>query len=137
MRNHDRRGYTLIELLVVLVIMALASMIVLPALLPPRVGGRPLQSVIDDARDAAARRGEVVYLRIEPTGVWHIEGGGSPLEGDGTRGRVAPLAAVSLTLRITPSGSCAFDVRSAAAGRAVVLDPLTCTLGIPITRSNS
>lgn len=137
MRNYDRRGYTLIELLVVLLIMALVSMAVLPALLPPRMGDRTLQSVIDSARDAAAHRGEVVYLRIEPSGVWQMEAGGSRLEGDGTRGRVAPLAAVPLTLRISPSGSCDFDVPSAAAGRAVVLDPLTCTLGIPITTSSS
>jgi prepilin-type N-terminal cleavage/methylation domain-containing protein len=131
------RGYTLIELLVVLVIMGLASAIVLPALLRARSSDRPLQAVIESARDAAAQRGEMIYLRIEPTGAWHMEGGGSPLESDSAGGHIAPLAAVPLTLLISPSGSCAFDVRSAAAARALLLDPLTCTVRVAATTSSS
>ena len=137
MHIHDRRGFTLIELLVVLAIMALASAIVLPALVRPRARTQPMQSVIESARDAAAHRGEVVYLRIETNGAWHMEGGGSPLEGDSAGGRIAPVAAVPLTLRISPSGSCAFDVRSASAARLLALDPLTCTLAAPVKTSSS
>jgi prepilin-type N-terminal cleavage/methylation domain-containing protein len=133
----DRPAYTLIELLVVLVIIALASAIVLPLLLRARAGAPSLQAVVDGARDAAAHRGEIIYLRIEPTGVWHMEGGGSPLEGDSAGGRVAPVAAIPLTLLVSPSGSCAFDVRSAAATRALLLDPLTCSLRASVTTSSS
>jgi prepilin-type N-terminal cleavage/methylation domain-containing protein len=133
MRTDDRVAFTLIELLVVLAIMGLASAIVLPALLRARIGDRPIQAVIESARDAAAGRGEIVYLRIEPTGAWHMEGGGSSLEGDSTSGRIMPLAPMPLTLRISPSGSCAFDVRSAPAARALSLDPLSCTLRVTQT----
>jgi prepilin-type N-terminal cleavage/methylation domain-containing protein len=138
MRAHrDGRGYTLIELLVVLVILGLASAIVLPALFRARSRDRPLQAVIESARDAAAHRGEVIYLRIEPTGAWRMEGGGSPLESDSASGHIAPLAGVALTLLISPSGSCAFDVRSAAAARALIVDPLACTVRVPATASSS
>jgi len=137
MRTDDRTGFTLIELLVVLVIMALASAIVMPALLRGRVGGRPVQQVIETARGAAARRGEIIYLRIEPSGAWHMEGGGSPFEGDSAGGRIAPLATLPVTLVVSPSGSCAFDVRSASAARLLVLDPLTCRLRVPAPTSSS
>jgi prepilin-type N-terminal cleavage/methylation domain-containing protein len=132
-----RPAYTLIELLVVLAIIGLASSIVLPALLRARVAHQSLQDVIESARDAAAHRGEMVYLRIEPSGAWRMEGGGSPLEGDSAAGRTAPLAVTPLTLLVSPSGSCAFDVRSASAGRGVLADPLTCTLARSATTSSS
>jgi prepilin-type N-terminal cleavage/methylation domain-containing protein len=133
MRARRCSGFTLIELLVVIAIIGLASAIVLPALLQMRVGDRPLQSVIDNARYAAAHRGELVYLRIEPSGAWHLEGGEAPLEGEGTSGRIQPLATLPLTLLVSPAGSCAFDVRSASAAHALQLDLLTCTLTKPLT----
>jgi prepilin-type N-terminal cleavage/methylation domain-containing protein len=132
-----RSGYTLIELVVVIVIIGLASAIVLPALLRMQVGDRPLQSVIQNARGVAAARGEIVYLRIEPTGAWHLEVAGSTLSDDGASGRMAPLAGVPLTILVSPAGSCALDVRSASAGRVLRLDPLSCTVGLPVTASNS
>jgi type II secretory pathway pseudopilin PulG len=118
----------MIELLVVLVIMGLASAIVLPALLHSRLAEQSIQTVIENAREAAAARGEVIYLRVDPTGAWHMEGGGSPLEGDSANGHVAPFVTIPVTLQIAPSGSCAFDVRSAPAAQVVALDPLTCAL---------
>lgn len=135
-----RRGFTLLEMLVVLAIIGLASAIVLPALLRTHGADRSLQTVIENARAAAAQRGEVIYLRVEPTGAWHMEGGGSTLEHDSANGRIAPppVATAPLTLRVSPSGSCAFDVRSAAAAAVLALDPLTCTLGASrITNSSS
>jgi prepilin-type N-terminal cleavage/methylation domain-containing protein len=137
MHPYRRLGYTLIELLIVIAIMGLAAAIVLPALLPPRPDAGPLQTIIASARQAAVRRGEVIYLRIEPTGAWHMEGGGSPLEGDRIAGRIAPVATSALTLLVSPSGACAFDVRSAYAARVVRLDPLTCTVTIPLPVSSS
>lgn len=131
-----REGFTLIELIVVLAIMSLAAAVVLPAL-ARAPAGTTVQSVIESARDAAARRGEIVYLRIKPSGTWHLEGGGSPLESesDEASGRITPLAAAPLTLLVAPSGSCAFDVRSSATARGLAahglsLDPLSCTLSV-------
>jgi prepilin-type N-terminal cleavage/methylation domain-containing protein len=126
-----RRGYTLIEMLVVLVIMGLAAALVAPVLLRPTTYDRQRQltAVVQAARITAANRGEVIYVRIEPTGQWHMEGGGLPIEGDVARGRMNRLSAAPLTLIVSPIGSCAFDVRSTAAAAAVVqLDPLTCQL---------
>ncbi len=121
----------------VLAILALAFALVLPAVLRARIGDQPLQSLVECARAAAAARGEIIYLRIEPTGVWHMVGGGSPLEGDSASGRIAPVAAMPLTLLVAPSGSCAFDVRSAAAAGRIAIDPLTCTLRLPARSTSS
>jgi prepilin-type N-terminal cleavage/methylation domain-containing protein len=128
-RQH-RPGYTLLEMLVVLALMGLAAMLVLPALRTAGHRDSELQTVVTATRAAAAHRGEVIYLALEPDGTWHMEGGsGSPLEGDLTGGRIAPLATVPLTLIVSPVGSCAFDVRSTAGAAAVVtLDPLTCEI---------
>ncbi len=131
MRQRRSAGYTLIELLVVLAILALAFALVLPAVLRARIGDQPLQSLVERARAAAAARGEIIYLRIESTGAWHMTGGGSALEGDSAGGRIPPVASVPVTLLVAPSGSCAFDVRSAGAARLIALDPLTCTLRPP------
>jgi prepilin-type N-terminal cleavage/methylation domain-containing protein len=140
-RHGFAQGFTLIELIVVLAILSLVAAVTLPALLRPRSGTTPVQTVIESARDAAARRGETVYLRIDPSGRWHMEGGLSPLETDGAAGRIAPIATAPLTLLVAPAGSCAFDVRSSAAARALALDPLSCTLSVPnapaVTASSS
>ncbi|HWZ58610.1 MAG TPA: prepilin-type N-terminal cleavage/methylation domain-containing protein [Gemmatimonadaceae bacterium] len=133
----SRRGFTLIEMIVVLAVMALAVALVLPALRTPGPRTSGLQAILTSARAAAANRGELIYVRIEPTGAWHMEGGGSPLEGELTRGRIDALSTVPLTLIVSPVGSCAFDVRSAAAGAALSLDPLTCELISPPRPSSS
>ncbi len=129
-------GYTLIELIVVLAIMSLAAAVVLPALLRARTGTTPVQTVIETARDAAAHRGETIALRIDPSGTWHMHGTGSALEADSATGHITPLATAPLTLLVAPSGSCAFDVRSAAAAHGLSLDPLSCVLA-SVTASSS
>jgi prepilin-type N-terminal cleavage/methylation domain-containing protein len=121
------RGYTLIEMIVVLAIMALAATLVAPALLRSPVYDRQhqLAAVVQATRGAAADHGEVIYLRIEPNGQWHMEGA----EGAVSHGRIDPISSADLTLIVSPVGSCAFDVRSNAAAAAVVrLDPLTCEM---------
>jgi prepilin-type N-terminal cleavage/methylation domain-containing protein len=126
-----RDGYTLIEMLVVLVIMGLAAGLVAPMLLRPTTYDRQRQltAVVQAARTTAATRGEVIYVRIEPTGEWHMEGGGLAVEGDVARGRMDRLSTAPLTLIVSPIGSCSFDVRSTAAAAAIVkLDPLICEL---------
>ena len=123
-----RLAFTLIELLVVIVIMAIATALVAPAILRPfRDDRAQLSSVVASARETAAARGEIIYLRFEPSGEWYTEGGGSQIDAAITRGRVRALASVPLTLIIAPNGSCAFNVQSIpAAAAAVTLDPLTC-----------
>jgi len=126
-----RTGFTLIEMLVVLILMGLAAALVAPALIPPRRDASDLGALLGTAREAAARRGEVVYLQIEPTGRWRMEGGANPLEGTLATGWIEPFLTVPATLVVSPLGSCAFDVRSAAAAQGVALDRLTCEIRAP------
>src|SRR5947209_11990916 len=74
-RSPARPGFTLVEMLVVLILMGLAAALVAPALLVPHHHASTLNDVVAGAREAAARRGEVLSLSIEPTGLWRLEGG--------------------------------------------------------------
>ena len=115
-----RRGFTLVEMLVVLVLLGLAAALVAPAFLTTAAQQTPeLVELIGATRDAAMRRGQVVSLHVERSGAWRVEGVAT--------GKLAkPLAATPFTLVVSPLGSCAFDVRSDAATRAIKLEPLTC-----------
>jgi prepilin-type N-terminal cleavage/methylation domain-containing protein len=126
-----RPGFTLVEILVVLILMGLAAALVAPALVAPHHRAATLKDLVASAREAAARRGEVVYLTIEPTGQWRLEGGANPLEGTLAAGRVEPFLTAPVTLMVSPLGSCAFDVRTAAAASALALEPLTCEIRTP------
>jgi len=128
--RHMRRrsGFTLIELLVVLILMGLAALLVAPALLPPHRDHSALDALLSSAREVAARRGQVVYLHIDPLGQWRMEAGANPREETLASGRVQPFVTAPVTLMVSPLGSCAFDLRSAAAADAVALDPLTCEI---------
>lgn len=135
MRKWDRvlrAGYTLIEVVVVVVLLGLSAALAVPMLVSPRDGASGVERLIARARETALQRGEVVYLRVEPSGEWRMEAGGvterAGLAGSLARGRIVPLANAPLTLRVAPTGSCAFDVRSfpAAAPLAVALP--TCSI---------
>ena len=123
-------GFTLVEILVVLILMGLAAALVAPALIAPR-REPDLKALLGRARDTAARRGEMVYLQIEPSGTWRLEGGANPLEGTLASGRIEPFLTAPATLVVSPLGSCAFDVRSGAAAQVVALDQLTCEIRAP------
>src|SRR3989449_9367954 len=119
-----RSGFTLIEILVVLILMGLAAALVAPALLPHHHDQSALSALLGSAREVAARRGEVVYLHIDPTGQWRMEAGANPLAGTLATGSVPPFLTASVTLMVSPLGSCAFDVRRAAAAGARAGAPL-------------
>jgi prepilin-type N-terminal cleavage/methylation domain-containing protein len=125
------RGFTLIELLVVLALMALAAGLVAPALLHANHKRSGLGSLVPIARAEAAKRGEMVYLRITASGQWRMEGAASSAAGPFATGRVEPFPGVPLTLMVSPIGTCAFDAPSTGAARAIRLDPLACEIPAP------
>ena len=126
-----RSGFTLIEMLVVLILMGLATALVVPVLLPPSRHDSALNALLASAREVAARRGEVVSLHIDATGQWRMVAAANPLGGTFATGSVQPFLTTPVTLIVSPLGSCAFDLRSAAAAAAVPLDPLTCEIRSP------
>ena len=72
-----------------------------------------------------------MYVHVDPTGQWRMEAGADRSRGPLATGRVPPFLTASVTLMVSPLGSCAFDLRSAAAASAVALDPLTCEIRSP------
>jgi prepilin-type N-terminal cleavage/methylation domain-containing protein len=119
-------GFTLIEMLVVLVLLGMAAALAAPALRSFRPARPALGLLIFGSRDAAARRAETVYLRIAESGEWRMEGAASSDASPLATGRVDPFPGLPLTIIVSPLGSCAFDLRSTQAARAIRLDPLTC-----------
>src|SRR2546429_615606 len=73
-----RSGFTLIELLVVLILMGLVAVLVVPALFPRHHDQSALNALLVSAREVAARRGEVVYVHIDPRGERRMGGRGHP-----------------------------------------------------------
>src|SRR5438552_15885256 len=120
-----RSGFTLIEILVVLILMGLVAVLVAPALLPRHHDQSALNALLVSAREVAARRGEVVYLHIDPTGEWRMEAGAEPRQGPLATGRVPSFFTAALTRRVPPLGSCGFVVRRSAAVGGGVLGPPT------------
>ena len=126
-----RFGFTLIEILVVLILMGLVAVLVVPGLLTRHHDQSELNALLKSAREVAARRGEVVYVHIDPSGEWRIEAGADSLQTPLATGRVQPFVTTPVTLMVSPLGSCGFDVRSAAVVSAEALDPLTCEMRAP------
>src|SRR5256885_15378628 len=86
-----RSGFTLIEILVVLILMGLVAVLVVPALFPRHHDQSALNALLVSAREVAARRGEVVYVHIDPTGDWRAEAGGHPPPATPPPGRGGPV----------------------------------------------
>jgi prepilin-type N-terminal cleavage/methylation domain-containing protein len=124
-----RRGFTLVEIVVVLILLALAAGLVVPALIIREEADRsPLAQIISGSSELAARRGEIVHLRVAADGAWQVEGAASVEQGVLASGRLAGFDGPAFTLVISPIGTCGFDVRSSAAARVLLIDPLTCQL---------
>ena len=118
-------------ILVVLILMGLVAVLVAPALLPHHHDQSDLNALLGRARELAARRGEIVYVHIDPTGEWRMEAGANLPQGPFATGRVQPFLTAPVTLMVSPLGSCGVDPRSAAAVGAQTLDPLTCEIRSP------
>src|SRR3989441_4055284 len=120
-----RSGFTLIEILVVLILMGLVAVLVAPALFPRHHDQSALNALLVSAREVAARRGEVVYLHIDPTGEWRVEAGGGPRQSPLATGRGAPFFIAAVTVLLAPPGRRRLDLRGAAGGGGEVVGPLT------------
>src|SRR3989442_14453637 len=100
-----RSGFTLIELLVVLILMGLLVALVAPTLLPRHQDKSDVNALLRSAREVAARRGEVVYLHIDPTGAWRMGGTPTPL----ATGHVQPCLTVARPVMGAPLRHCGLD----------------------------
>ena len=121
-----KNGYTLIEVIVVLVLMALATALVAPALVTPRDHTAAITDVIGHGRALAIRRAEAVELRVAPSGAWRLDGIASSEAGPLATGTMTAPPAAAITLVFSPLGACAPDVATAVAATSLHLNPLTC-----------
>src|SRR2546425_5076591 len=110
-----RSGFTLIEMLVVLILMGLVAVLVVPALFPRHHDQSALNALLVSAREVAARRGEVVYVHIDPTGDWRMESVPNPPPARPAPRRVWPLFTAAVTLMVLPLRMLCFYVWIAAA----------------------
>jgi prepilin-type N-terminal cleavage/methylation domain-containing protein len=122
-------GVTLLELLVVLTLLGLAAALAAPAFLTPGPPageqGAALGAPLRAARDNAIRRAETLYLTVSATGRWRLDtpsDTAAPLATGAARDYAGP----PITVVVSPLGTCGLDAASAAAGRSLAFDPLTC-----------
>lgn len=134
-----RRGFTLLELAIVLAVMAVASMLVAPALSrfgteqPPRSEDR-LLTLLADARKAAFTHGAQVTLRLDPaSGAYRADTTttmGTGILGEGTLDLAMEERLVTTLPRLTyifkPTGAAFADtviVRGTTSSVMVSVDP--------------
>jgi prepilin-type N-terminal cleavage/methylation domain-containing protein len=124
-RRKPIAGYTLLEILVVLLLIGVAAALSAPVLLRANPGRSSFEELIATGREAAIRRGEVLYLRMGTSGQWSLEAASAPTTEPLASGHIEAVGA-PLTLMFQPNGSCMFDVATVSRGTAIRLDPLTC-----------
>src|SRR5256714_15483691 len=105
--------------------MGLVAALVAPTLLPRHHDQSALNALLVSAREAAARRGEVLYVHIDPTGEWRIEAGASPLQAPLATGHMQPVFTAAGTGVGSPLRAFGFCVRGAAGGGCQAFHPLT------------
>jgi Tfp pilus assembly protein FimT len=122
----------LIEMLVVLLLIGMGAALAMPAFLRSGPEKSPLHALLGNAREAAVRRGEMVFLRIGESGEWRIESGATTRESSNVvmEGHTDRFP-TALTLLVSPTGTCMLDVPSVVAASHIQLDPLTCELKEP------
>ena len=118
-------GYTLLEIAVVLLLIGMAAALAAPMLLRVNPGRSGFEELIATGREAAIRRGEVLYLRMSTSGQWSLGAANAPTPEPLASGHLEAVGA-PLTLMFQPNGSCMFDVATVSRGTAIRLDPLTC-----------
>jgi prepilin-type N-terminal cleavage/methylation domain-containing protein len=118
-------GYTLLEIAVVLILIGMAAAFAAPVLLRMNPGRSGFEELIATGREAAVRRGEVLYLRVSTSGQWSLEAASAPTTDPLASGHIDAVGS-PLTLMFQPNGSCMFDVATVSRGTAIRLDPLTC-----------
>lgn len=124
-------GFTLLELIVVLMLMALATTLVAPAVLRPmRDAESDIARLVRDARTTAMRRSEMVLLEITPDGAWRLDGASSLRDGPLATGTVDGWSGPGGALVVSPLGSCGVDPDRPGLER-LDLDPLTCQVRSP------
>src|SRR2546423_10246435 len=104
--------------------MGLVAALVAPTLLPRHHDQSALNALLVSAREAAARRGEVLYVHVDPTGEWRIEAGASPLQAPLATGHMQPGFTAAGTLVGSPPRTRGLDARGAAAAGARAVAPL-------------
>jgi hypothetical protein len=123
-------------MLVVLLLIGMAAALAAPVLLRSNPGRSGFEELVATAREAAVKRGEVLYLRMSASGQWTLEAAGAaapdPLAGGQVKAPGAPV-----TLILSPNGSCMFDVATIARGTTLRLDPLTCEVQSATPRRDS
>jgi prepilin-type N-terminal cleavage/methylation domain-containing protein len=126
-RAPRRRGFTLLEVIVVLLLMALAT-----ALVAPAIGSRQprprdeLAALLQTARLVAVRRGEVITVTVAASGQWRLDGDASTADGPIASGQLGAKPAAALTVAVSPLGGCAPALDSASTALLASVDPLTC-----------
>jgi Tfp pilus assembly protein FimT len=123
-------GYTLLEIAVVLLLIGMAAALAAPVLMRENPARSEFEELITTSREAAVRRGEVLYLRVSPSGHWSLDAASAPPGDSLATGQVESVGA-PLTLMLSPNGSCMFDVATISRGTAIRLDPLTCQVQTP------
>jgi prepilin-type N-terminal cleavage/methylation domain-containing protein len=126
-RRSASGGYTLLELVVVLILLGVVAAVVAPGLPALRADPAPeLRLVINNARNAAIRRGETVHLRVDRSGAWRMAVGpaerGAPL----MSGRLRATVQAATDLVFSPLGTCAAPAESLPPMLNPQIDPLTC-----------
>ncbi|HEV7366314.1 MAG TPA: prepilin-type N-terminal cleavage/methylation domain-containing protein [Gemmatimonadales bacterium] len=135
-QSRPARGFTLLEMLVVLLLIGMAAALAAPMLLRTNPARSGFDELIAIAREAAVKRGEVLYLRVSTSGQWSLEAASAPTADPLASGHVGSVGG-PFTLMISPNGSCMFDVPTVARGTALQLDPLTCEVQPSTVRRDS
>jgi prepilin-type N-terminal cleavage/methylation domain-containing protein len=121
-----RAGYTLLEVIVVLILLAVAAAVVAPGLLSNRPEpASEVRTLVDNARQASVRRGEMVRLTIDRSGLWRATVGTGSERELLMAGRLDAPPGAAADLIFSPLGTCGIAAGSDQ-GPLTAYDPLTC-----------